>query len=313
MQHINSDDALYHSDIRNYLSLKKGNISSRPRRGLNVRPNGRSTDFIAPGFATGCELACTYCYVARHRPLGNPLEQYTNLSDLWDVVSQHHSNLSPKIPNQCDPKYWTYDIGESTDCLSPRNLESTNWYISKFMETDAKPSFATKIAVPKGLNSIPNQGMARIRISVAPQKIINILEPATSSLKSRLASIQKLLDLGYEVHLNFSPITAYKGWVADYTELMHLINDTISDEAKQQLKCEVIFLTHSSALHNKHQGYFPEAESMLWTPQWQETKTTQRGDSSVVRYDKNVKPKLIEKFKELNALFMPYCSVRYIF
>lgn len=299
--------------IKEFLKLKKSSGTRRPRRGLVVRANGRSTDFIAPGFATGCELACTYCYVARHRPLGNALEQYTNLSDMWDAVAQHHATLSPKEANQCDPKYWTYDIGESTDCLSPANLDHTNWYVSKFMETDAKPSFATKLATPKRLQSIPKQGMARIRISVAPQKIINILEPATSMLRARLASVQKLLDLGYEVHLNFSPITAYRGWVKDYTELMQLIDSTISDEAKQQLKCEVIFLTHSSALHNKHQGFFPDAEEMLWTPQWQETKTTQRGDSSVVRYDRNVKPKLVEKFKELIALYMPYCEIRYIF
>ena len=301
------------SRIKEFLKIKKSGVTSRERRGLTVRQNGRSTDFIAPGFATGCELACTYCYVARHRTIGNPLEQYTNLSDMWQAVSSHHFSLPAKTSNQCDPNYWTYDIGESTDCLSPANLDYTNWYISKFMETDAKPSFATKLATPSGLNPIPNKGMARIRISVAPQNIITILEPATSNLKARLRSIQKLLDLGYEVHLNFSPITAYYGWVKDYTKLMQLIDTTISEDAKQQLKCEVIFLTHSNVLHNKHQGFFPQAEEMLWTPKWQETKTTQRGDSSVVRYDQRVKPNLISKFKELINLYMPYCQIRYIF
>lgn len=301
------------SRIKDFLHLKKSGSTKRERRGLAIRENGRSTDFIAPGFATGCELACTYCYVARHRTIGNPLEQYTNLSDMWNAVYYHHSNLGAKVANQCDPDYWTYDIGESTDCLSPANLEYTNWYISKFMETDAKPSFATKIAAPKKLQSIPNQGMARIRISVAPQKVIDILEPATSNLKARVAGIQRFLDLGYEVHLNFSPITAYHGWVKDYSELMSYIDSTISDQAKQQLKCEVIFLTHSNILHSKNYAFFPDAESLLWTPQWQETKTTQRGDSSVVRYDKNVKPVLIDKFKELISNFMPYCTIRYIF
>lgn len=48
-------------DIKKYLTAKKSNTSSRVRKGLACRHNGRSTDYVAPGLATGCPLACSYC------------------------------------------------------------------------------------------------------------------------------------------------------------------------------------------------------------------------------------------------------------
>jgi spore photoproduct lyase len=302
-------------ELSTYLAYKKQGVSKSKRTILSIKENGRSTDFIAPDFAIGCELACTYCYVARHRPIGNSLEKYTNLNQIWSSIYSHWLRLSKKSkPNQCDPLYWTYDIGEATDCMSPKNIDDTNWLISNFQRyTDAKPSFATKLRVSNKFNKLYKKRMARVRISVAPQPIIDALEPTTSSLKTRLQSINKLVDLGYEVHLNFSPVTVYFGWVNDYTNLMKEIDAIISDEVKQQLKSEVTFLTHSVLLHNKHQMLFPSAENMLWTPRWQESKATKRGDNSVVLYSKHIKSKLIQKFKEISNTYLPYCKIRYIF
>lgn len=300
--------------VADYFKVKKAMSSSRVRKGLVVRPNGRSTDFIAPGLATGCSLACSYCYVARNRTFGNPIEKYTNGNDIWEAVKEFHYQLPPKEGNQCDPVYWTYDIGESTDCLIPENIEDTSWYLSKFFETDAKPSFATKVAGARSLPIVPNRGMARVRVSVAPQKTISTVEKGTSTLKARIAGIQQLFDRGYEVHLNFSPIIVYNGWSADYTELIKFIDSNISQKVKDQLKCEVIFLTHSPTLHQSNLKWIPEAENLMWTPDWQESKTTQRGDSNVVRYRAfNFKNVLVDNFKKLISNNMPYCTIRYIF
>ena len=61
--------------VSDYFRIKKSLASERIRRGLDIKPNGRSTDYIAPGLATGCSLACSYCYVARNRVFGNPIEK----------------------------------------------------------------------------------------------------------------------------------------------------------------------------------------------------------------------------------------------
>jgi spore photoproduct lyase len=245
------------TSIKSYLKFKKQNSSSRTRKGLPIRPNGRSTDFVAPGLATGCELTCSYCYVARHRSIGNPLETYINQLEIFQSVYNHLNTLNKKTPNQCDPIFWTYDIGESSDCLTPKNIENTNNYLQYFEDNlDAKPSFATKVAAPKKLRKCKTQYKHRIRVSISPYNIIAITEKTTSSLKSRIKGIQILLDLGYEVHLNFSPVIAYMGWYDDYAALLQYIDCNITEEAKKQLKCEVIFLTHANVLHTKNLPFF---------------------------------------------------------
>lgn len=295
------------------MNAKKQAFSERARTGVVCKPNGRSSDFIAPNLATGCELACSYCYVARHRAYGNPLEQYTNLDYIWKSVHAHHSALPPKTPNQCDPQFWTYDIGESTDCLSPKNIDNTNKYIQLFQTTSAKPTFATKLAGTRGLLELNKPRMARVRVSLAPQCVVSKVEKATSTVSKRIQGINELFDLGYEVHVNFSPVIVYKGWRDDYIKLFQELDHTLRDEVKQQLKCEVIFLTHHEGLHESNLRWIPEAEELMWKPEWQEYKTTERGDSSVLRYQYQIKSKLVDAFRLLVSEHIPYCQIRYIF
>jgi DNA repair photolyase len=36
------------------------------RKTFDIRPSGRSTDFITPSFGYGCLYNCAYCYCKRH-------------------------------------------------------------------------------------------------------------------------------------------------------------------------------------------------------------------------------------------------------
>jgi DNA repair photolyase len=300
-----------------YFEAKKAGHGTRERKGLLVKPNGRSADFIIPSFVVGCELACSYCYVARHRPFGKPLALMTNREAIWEGIASHYQTLGPKAPNQTDPLRWTYDIGESSDCLTPKVVESMRWFIQQFLNhTEAKPTFATKVAGARFLDAIQNHGIgrARVRISLMPQHIADVVERGTSRIDARIAEMDRFLAKGYEVHLNFSPVIAYQGWVADYRALCRRIDSIISPEVKSQLKAEVIFLTHHPALHEQNLSWRPEAESLLWTPQWQESKRTQQGDAQVVRYQAiAIKQPLIDAFRQVLAEELPYCMIRYIF
>lgn len=300
--------------FQDYLEHKANGKSSRLRKSLAIRPNGRSTDFVAPGMATGCQLACSYCYVARHRAYGNPLEIYLNQDEIFDAVKKHYDVLPVKQPNQCDSTYWTYDIGESTDCLSPSIIAHTNWMVRRYLrETNAKPSFATKLAVWKGLMPCIVPTKARIRVSLAPQYIVDKTEKLTSKVDKRIKSLNILHDMGYEVHINFSPVILYSGWTNDYKRLFADIDKELNDAVKKQLKCEVIFLTHNYDLDTSNKNWFSESSDYLYKPNWQEAKTTERGDDSVVRYNQKIKPKAIETFRQLLQESIPYCSIRYIF
>ena len=299
-----------------FLQAKKASQTQRTRKGLVIRPNGRSADFIIPSFAVGCELACSYCYVARHRAYGNPLEVYDNRKAIWEAVKAHWESLPPKsTPNQCDPTAWTYDIGESTDCLSPAVVATTRWFIERFLdETDAKPTFATKLAVgPKVLDALPHAPkQARVRLSLSPAPVIKQLEAGTSPLEARLVAIEQLVAMGYEVHLNFSPVVVYEGWVGDYVRLFKQLQLVVSQDVLDQLACEVIFLTHHPRLHELNMRWRPEAEDLLWTPAWQEAKTNERGDA-VLRYQHAMKAQLVTRFRQLLAEHLPGVRLRYIF
>lgn len=297
-----------------FLQAKKSGFETKERKSLGIKVNGRSADFIMPSFAVGCELGCTYCYVARHREFGNPLTLYTNVDKMLEAVVKHWETLPPKSPNQCDPEAWTYDIGESTDCMSPLILPTTNKVIDYLVNnTGVKPTFATKLKLNNKLIDVP-ESKARVRMSLMPQKVASIVEVGTSNISSRIASIDQLIAKGYEVHINFSPVIGYKGWLTDYKALLQEIDSTISSKAKSQLKCEVIFLTHSPRLHELNLNWNPEAEAYLWSPNAQEFKTNNRGDSDVLRYKAfSVKRYMENTFVNLLQEYLPYCTIRYIF
>lgn len=297
-----------------FIENKKRGFSEKERKTLNVRVNGRSADFIMPSFAIGCELGCLYCYVARNRELGNPLTVYTNVDKLISAVENHWKKLPAKTPNQCDPYKWTYDIGESTDCLSPKVVATTNKIVQYLTsKTEAKPTFATKLSTgPKVLLPV-KENSARVRISLMPQKVASRVEVGTSRIDARIESIDSLLNLGYEVHLNFSPVIVYKDWILDYLELFKLIDSKISLKAKKQLKAEVIFLTHSPKLHELNLQVDPYAEAIMWQPSIQEFKTNNRNQADVLRYKVDLKRELINDFQLALNSVMPYCKIRYIF
>ena len=131
-------------------------------------------------------------------------------------------------------------------------------------------------------------------------------------MQERIAAVNDFVTAGYEVHLNFSPVVLYEGLLDDYAALFEEVDDVLSDEAKAQLKCEIIFLTHNEALHEVNLGWHPKAEALLWTPDTQEAKTSQMGGDNV-RYKRGFKGAQVRALRELLATKLPYCEVRYAF
>ena len=291
---------------------------ARERKGLTPRTNGRSADYIFPSHVIGCELHCAYCYVARHRQNGNPIERYTNLDKLIDNTVTFLKNLGHKQkPTQCHPTRWSIDIGESTDLLSRNNIDSTNHIIQQLIErTECQPTFATKLGHPANVRKLKpvTDDRARIRMSLMPQSIASIVEVGSARIKDRIAGIDAAYDIGYEVHLNFSPIILYEGWLDDYRKLLEEIDAAIAGDVRKQLKCEVIMLTHHPRLHKLNERWLPEAEQLLWRPDLQEYKCNSRGNSDILRYKANtVKRNALDKFEGMLTEILPNCEIRYAF
>ncbi len=299
--------------VRDWVRTKKSVLVLGVRKGFPVRPNGRSADFIAPGFASGCAMACAYCYVPRRKGFANPISTFVNISAILGATGRHAAKQGVKVPAQTDPRYWVYDVGEnsdvSVDALVSDNLRDTVAFFRAL--PNAKASFATKY-VNRALLSYEPEGKTRLRFSLMPQRVARTLDVRTTPMSARIGAVDDFLEAGYEVHLNFSPVVLYDGWRADYQELFAELDDTLSPSAKAQLQAEIIFLTHNAQLHEVNLGWHPRAEALLWTPETQEGKTSQMGGENV-RYRRGFKGEQVAAFRALLAKEMPYCSVRYAF
>jgi spore photoproduct lyase len=284
------------------------------KKSLRCRPNGRSSDFIAPSHANGCAMSCAYCYVPRRKGFANPITTFVNIEQITGFVERHVARQGPKPePNQCDPGDWVYDIGESSDCsVDARLSDNVRDLVELFGRLDgAKASFATK-HVNRDLLDWDPRGGTRVRFSLMPHEDAKLLDVRTSPVRERIAAIDDFVEAGYEVHLNLSPVVVREGWSAAWTELLEEVADTVGPVARAQLKAEVVFLTHNDRLHEVNLGWHPKAEDVLWRPDLQEPKRSQTGGWNV-RYRRGMKGRMVDHFRGLVGASLPGCEIRYAF
>jgi len=273
---------------------------------LVTRDNGRSADCISPNFVYGCLGGCmkSYCYVGRF----NNDKVYVNENTdqiLKSVNGWIEKQPSPKTPNQCDPVYYTVDIGCSTDvALMSKHY---NWqevfdYFNK--QEKAKSTFATKYPTrfkAEDYNLAP--GKHRIRVSLMPQKYADVLEPNTDKIVDRINAIKPLQE-HMEVHINFSPIIYEEGWLNEYEELFKLLK-----AQGINIPCECIFLTYNNIQHERNSE---DVNQLCWKPDIQESKDSQYAADNI-RYHWQLKKQMVDEFKTLYSKYFNLNNIRYIF
>jgi spore photoproduct lyase len=276
---------------------------------LVTKDNGRSSDAVSPNFIYGCLGGCmkSYCYVGRYN--NDRVYINENTDDILISVNKWLMKQKwPKIKNQTDDKYYTIDIGCSTDvCLHQKHY---NWNkVFRFFNDHPrlKSTFATKYPTRISIESciaLPEKN--RIRVSLMPQCIADVLEPGTDKIADRIAAIPKLMEK-FEVQINYSPIVVYDGWVEDYNELFKQVK-----RAGINVPCECIFLTYSEVQKNNNSE---EVNKLCYTPSTQESKTPNYYSSGdkVLRYNLENKPEFINLFKALYRIYWKEDTIRYIF
>lgn len=298
------------------MSLKESSLIKRvTRKQLKITESGRSTDFIAPSFGHGCLYNCSYCYMKRHRPTG--LQVADNVDDVLNAIVDHYLDYAfndnnnwyaENKPNQTDEDFITYDIGSNEDlALHAKYYDINKIFSIVWGRSMLKLSFATKYVnydLPDVVDHI------RIRFSLMPQKYSDVLEPETSSIIERIQAIDKFIDKGYEVHINFSPVIVTDTWIDDYRDLFMLVDKHVTN--KDKVKCEVIFLTHNEKKHTYNLLNNIPGEDMLWTPEIQEDKISGNGEKNI-RYKHVLKREYVNQFKALHDILIPWCIIRYIF
>ena len=284
-------------------------IEKVTRKTFTIRESGRSSDYITPSFGYGCLLQCSYCYMKRHKPEG--LSVAKNIGDILTSINNHaYFYADTEKPNQTDDKYITYDLA----CNEDFALHSKYYPWEKIFEffrdhPVAKATLATKI-IPINFLSFDPKYKVRIRFSLMPQKISSILEPNTSQIIDRIKAIDAFIEAGYDVHVNYSPVVVYNGWLDDYEELFMMMDQYV--EYKELVKSEVIFLTHNESKHLYNLQHNIPGEDLLWTPDIQEGKISSYGGKNV-RYRYDLKRNYIAEFKHLHNKIVPWNTIRYIF
>lgn len=283
-------------------------ITKQYRKTFAIRPSGRSTDFISPSFGHGCLYNCTYCYMKRHKNAN--LNIATNTEQILTEINNHCAFTDVEKPNQTHDKFITYDISCNEDfALHAKHHEWEKIFDFFKYHPNAMGSLATKYVNKELLKYNPN-GKIRIRFSLMPEYYADILEPNTTPILERIKAIDKFILAGYDVHINFSPVIVTGLWLDQYKLLFEQINQHVN--FKDNVKAEVIFLTHNEDKHLYNLKHKLPGENMLWKPKIQEAKESQFGGKNI-RYKHQLKSKYIQEFVNLHDQIIPWNVIRYCF
>lgn len=247
----------------------------------------------------------------RHKPEG--LDYARNVGDILTEINTHaYFYADVEKPNQTDPEYITYDIACNEDFALHHKYYNWEKIFQFFVDhPKAKATLATKV-IPEAFLKFNPKGKVRIRFSLMPETWRRQLEPNTPTIFERISAINDFIYAGYDVHINFSPVIVHDTWLKEYQMLFEEVNSIVSDQYKDQVKAEVIFLTHNVKKHEWNLANDITGEDLIWNPDIQEPKTSQYGGENL-RYERKQKREWIKEFIKLHDEIIPWNTIRYIF
>jgi spore photoproduct lyase len=244
----------------------------------------------------------------RHKPKGLSIAK--NVDQILTEINSHAYFADVVKPNQTHEEFITYDISCNEDFALHAKHHDWKRIFEFFRDHEiAMATLATKTIPHKFLEFNP-EGKVRIRFSLMPQNLADIIEPNTAPIINRIEAIDKFIDAGYDVHVNFSPVVYYPGWLEDYKELFKWLDIHVKN--KDKVLAEVIFLTHNEDKHKYNIANNIPGEKFLYTPEIQETKMSQYGGNNI-RYQYKLKEDMIIRWRNLHDTLIPWNKIRYIF
>tara|TARA_R100000541_G_scaffold32416_1_gene41185 strand:- start:867 stop:1700 length:834 start_codon:yes stop_codon:yes gene_type:complete len=276
-------------------------IKIQKTKTLITKQNNNSSDCIAPNVIYGCFGGCvkTYCYMSRYN--GKRVYVNSNVNEVFNSVVEWEKTYD-KVPNQQDPIYTMVDVACNSDLvLMQRKMsEPLMKYLKRYDDhPQLNSTMATKYPGLLKLDVNHFNKPPRVRVSLMPQKYSDILEPKMQKIESRIADVNRLKELGWEVHINYSPVIFYPGWSKEYNALFKRVKEIAGEN-----KCEVIALTNHV---NQMIRASDEARDIM------KYSDEAKNSSGVMRYPIAKKHKLISMFKDIYAEYFSLETIRYIF
>lgn len=276
-------------------------IKTQKTRTLVTKDNNNSANCIAPNLIYGCFGGCvdTYCYMSRYN--GRRVFVNTNVEDIFQSVVEWEKGFN-KVPDQQDPIYTMVDVACNTDLvLMQKHMpESLHDYLKRYDDhPQLNSTMATKYPKLLTLDVRHFNKPPRVRVSLMPQTYSNVLEPKMQKISSRIEDINRLKDLGWQVHINYSPVVFQRRWIQEYDDLFAEVKRVAGVN-----KCEVIVLTNH---RNQMAKASPEAQEMM------KYSSEIKNNSGVMRYPIRDKTRLLQQWKQLYNKYFELETIRYIF
>jgi DNA repair photolyase len=152
----------------------------------------------------------------------------------------------------------------------------------------------------------------RIRFSLMPYKMSKLVDVRTSPISDRINTMNDFVDAGYEVNVNFAQVIFYEGWMEEWIVLFEELNDKLNEKTKQQLTCEIIFLTHNDSAARSKYGLASQSRRSVMEPELQEVKYSETGGRNVC-YKRGFKSELVQTMVDMVKDQLHYCNIRYAF
>ena len=276
-------------------------IKVQKTKTLITKDNDNSANCIAPNVIYGCFGGCvsTYCYMSRYN--GDRVFVNSNVDEIFESVVEWEKDYV-KVPDQQDPIYTMVDVACNSDLvLMQKHMpEPLIDYLKRYDDHPRLNStMATKYPGLLKLDVNHFNKKPRVRVSLMPQKYSDILEPKMQSIVSRIHDINRLKGLGWEVHINYSPVIFVKNWTKEYDNLFATVSELAGSN-----KCEVIALTnHANQMSRSSES---AQELMKYSS---EIKNKQ----GIMRYPVIHKSRLLGEFKEIYSKYFDLKTIRYIF
>lgn len=214
--------------------------------------NHKVSDYLVPYTSSGCSAMCLYCYLVCNYNKCSYLRIFVNREQMMERLVRYSNKSDREL---------TFEIGSNSD-LVLENVLTNNlpWTIEHFVkEGKGKITFPTKFNMIDPLLTLNHQGRVVFRMSVNPSYMIQNIEVGTASLTKRIEAINKMAEADYKVGILIAPVILVDNWKELYTELLDILNDTLSEKMKKQMFIEIIFMTYSFVHRKINNEAFPEA------------------------------------------------------
>ena len=230
----------------------KRNLILGIRKTHKFVPNNKISNYLVPYTSSGCIAMCLYCYLVCNYNKCAYLRIFVNREEMLEKII--------KVSNESKEEL-VFEIGSNSDLILENTItKNLRWTIENFQRVEkGYITFPTKFDMVDDILDVEGKERVIIRMSFNPKEIIQKIEMGTSSLENRVKAINKLAKAGYKVGILIAPVIFVENWKNLYKELIIYLKEKLSDEVKNTLFFEVIFMTYSYVHRKINEEAFPGA------------------------------------------------------